>query len=159
VPIDGASGVVYGVTELEALLAKLVPTELVAVTVKVYAVPLVSPVTLIGLEAPEAIIPPGLEVIVYEVIVAPPSSPGAEKVTLAVPLTPETDAVPIEGTPGTVGPLEGVTAFEALLAELVPAALVAVTVKVYSVPFDNPLTVTGLAAPDAVILPGLEVTV
>ena len=92
-------------------------------------------------------------------MVDPPSSDGAEKETLAVPLIPETDAVPIEGTPGAEGPLEGVTAFDALLAEPAPAALVAVTVNVYSVPFDKPVTVIGLADPEAEMLPGEEVTV
>jgi len=38
-------GVVAGVTEFEAAEAEPVPTALVAVTVKVYAVPLVRPVT------------------------------------------------------------------------------------------------------------------
>jgi len=38
-------------------------------------------------------------------------------------------------------------------------AFVAVTVKVYAVPFVSPVTVTGLAEPVAVIPPGLEVTV
>ena len=89
----------------------------------------------------------------------PPSSPGAENDTEAVPLTPETEAVPIEGTPGTVGPDEGVTALDALLGALLPAALLAVTVKVYSVPLDNPVTVIGLAEPLAVMLPGFEVTI
>jgi hypothetical protein len=49
VPIVGAPGIVEGVTEFEGALAMLVPLVLVAVTVKVYAVPLVSPVTVIGL--------------------------------------------------------------------------------------------------------------
>jgi hypothetical protein len=41
-----------------------VPEALVAVTVKVYAVPVVSPVTVIGEDDPVAVIPPGLEVTV-----------------------------------------------------------------------------------------------
>jgi hypothetical protein len=47
VPIVGAPGAVNGVMLLLALLAELVPTELVAVTVNVYAVPRVNPGTLI----------------------------------------------------------------------------------------------------------------
>jgi hypothetical protein len=44
VPIVGAPGAVYGVTALEG--AEVTgPTLLVAVTVKVYGVPLVSPIT------------------------------------------------------------------------------------------------------------------
>ena len=41
--------------------AVLVPTLFVAVTVKVYAVPFVSPVTVIGDEPPYAVKPPVLE--------------------------------------------------------------------------------------------------
>ena len=41
-----------------------VPTEFVAVTVKVYDVPFVRPVTLIGLAALVAVFPPGFEVTV-----------------------------------------------------------------------------------------------
>jgi len=43
----GAPGTVAGVTLFDAADAALVPTAFVAVTVKVYAVPLVSPVTVI----------------------------------------------------------------------------------------------------------------
>jgi hypothetical protein len=53
-----------GVTALEAVEATPVPAELVAVTVKVYAVPLVNPVTVIGEELPVPVIPPGLDVTV-----------------------------------------------------------------------------------------------
>ncbi len=52
------------VTDPDAPEALLVPALLVAVTVKVYAVPLVRPVTTIGLDEPEAVNPPGLEVTV-----------------------------------------------------------------------------------------------
>jgi hypothetical protein len=64
VPIVGAPGTVAGVTEFEAELAKLLPSAFVAITVKVYAVPLVRPVTVIGLAAPVPVNPPGLEVTV-----------------------------------------------------------------------------------------------
>jgi hypothetical protein len=57
-------------------------------------------VTEIGDELPDAVIPPGLEVAVYDVIAAPPSLAGAVNATLAV--VPETVAVPIVGAPGTV---------------------------------------------------------
>ena len=53
-----------GVTELLAAEAEPVPAELVAVTVKVYAVPLVKPVTVMGLEEPVPVKPLGLEVTV-----------------------------------------------------------------------------------------------
>jgi hypothetical protein len=48
-----------GVTAEDAALAALVPALLVAVTVNVYAVPLVSPVTTNGLDVPVAVAPPG----------------------------------------------------------------------------------------------------
>ena len=47
-------------------------------------------------------------------------------------------AVPMLGAPGTVA---GVTLFEAAEAAPVPTALVAVTVKVYAVPLERPVTV------------------
>ena len=48
----GAPGTVAGVTALDGALAGPEPTLLVAVTVKVYVVPLVSPVIVTGLPAP-----------------------------------------------------------------------------------------------------------
>ena len=65
-------------------------------------------------------------------------------------------AVPIVGVPGTVA---GVTLLDATDTAPVPTPFVAVTVKVYGVPLVNPLTVRGLVPPDAVWLPGLDVTV
>jgi hypothetical protein len=64
VPTVGVPGTVAAVTEFEAAEDALVPTALVAVTEKVYIVPLVSPVTTIGEDAPVAVIPPGEEVTV-----------------------------------------------------------------------------------------------
>jgi hypothetical protein len=55
---------VPGTTLLETAEAAPVPTLLVAVTVKVYAVPFVSPLTVRGLLPPVAVNPPGLEVTV-----------------------------------------------------------------------------------------------
>jgi hypothetical protein len=57
-------GVAAGVTLLLAALAGPVPTLLVAVTVNVYAVPFVRPVTVIGDADPVAVNPPGLDVTV-----------------------------------------------------------------------------------------------
>jgi hypothetical protein len=126
----------------------------VANTVKVYAVPLVSPVIVIGLVVPVTVILPGLEVTVYPVMADPPLFAGAVNATIACAFPPV--AVPIVGAPG---PVEGVTEFEATLAGLFPLAFVANTVKVYAVPLVSPVTVIGLAVPIAVILPGVEVTV
>jgi hypothetical protein len=53
----------------------------------------------------------------------------------------------------------GVTLFDALEAEPVPAELVAVTLKLYAVPLVRPATAKGEATPLAVKPPGLEVTV
>jgi hypothetical protein len=60
------------------------------------------------------------------------------------------------GGPGTVN---GVICAEALDAAPAPAALVAVTVKVYAVPLVRPVTTRGLAAPVLVRPPGLDVAV
>jgi hypothetical protein len=64
VPIIGAPGTAAGVTELLVPDEELVPTTLVAVTVKVYDTPLVNPVTVIGEAPPVPVKPPGLEVTV-----------------------------------------------------------------------------------------------
>jgi hypothetical protein len=85
---------------------------------------------------------------------APPVLDGAVKLTVAL-LFPEV-AVPIAGAPGTEA---GVTLLEAAEALPIPTLLVAVTVKVYDVPFVSPLTAMGLVAPVAVNPPGLDMTV
>jgi hypothetical protein len=56
-----------------------VPASLLAVTVNVYAVPLVSPVTVAEVSAPVAVAvrPPGEAVTVYPVIAEPPLVTGA----------------------------------------------------------------------------------
>jgi hypothetical protein len=62
--IAGAPGTVAGVTLFEGADASPVPTAFVAVTVKVYAVPLASPVTVMGEAAPLTLPPPGEDVTV-----------------------------------------------------------------------------------------------
>jgi hypothetical protein len=64
VPIAGAPGTVAGVTLLEAADPSPVPTPLIALTAKVYAVPLLSPLTTIGLPVPLPVTLPGVEVTV-----------------------------------------------------------------------------------------------
>jgi stage V sporulation protein SpoVS len=64
IPVGVPGAVAAGVTEDEALEVVPVPTALVATTVKVYAVPFVRPVTVIGEDVPVAVIPPGEEVTV-----------------------------------------------------------------------------------------------
>jgi hypothetical protein len=63
-PIVGAFGIVAGVAELEDIDSPLLPLELFALTVNVYAVPLVKPVTVIGLLDPLPVILPGVDVAV-----------------------------------------------------------------------------------------------
>ena len=141
----GAPGVVAGVAELLVPEEVLAPTALVAVTVKVYAVPFVRPVTTIGDVPPVAVNPPVLDVTVYEVIAEPPFEDGAENVIVASPL-PRV-AVPIVGASGTVA---GTTELVVAEAILVPFEFVAVTVKVYVTPFVRPVTVRGELPPLAV---------
>ncbi|MBK6602781.1 MAG: hypothetical protein IPG28_14835 [Betaproteobacteria bacterium] len=80
----GAPGTVAGVTAADAADAGPVPTALVAVTVNVYAVPLVRPDTVIdvhgAVQLPVKL--PGLDVAVYCVIALPPSLAGAAKPTV-----------------------------------------------------------------------------
>jgi hypothetical protein len=117
-------------------------------------VPFVKPVTTSGLAVPVAVFPSGDDVTVYEVIAAPPSDAGGVNDTTACPSPGAADAP--GGGPGTV---RGVTGAEGADAAPVPAAEVAVTEKVYAVPFVSPPTTTGLVAPVAVAPPGLAVTV
>ena len=79
----GAPGTVLGVTAALGSDAGEVPAGLVAVTVNLYEVPFVSPVTVAEAANQEAhaVLPPGEEVIVYPVIAEPPSLTGAVHVT------------------------------------------------------------------------------
>ena len=134
----GGPGTVAGVTEFDGADAGPVPTEFAAVTVKVYEVPLVSPVTTCVVEVLPALVstpPAGFEVTVYPVIAAPPLLAGAVKETVACALPPV--AVTPMGAPGTVA---GVTEFDGADAGPVPAELLAVTVNVYAVPLVRPVT-------------------
>ena len=154
---DGSNTVkVYtvGVIEEEAEDAVELPDALLATTVKVYAVPLVKPVTLALVpELTVAVNPPGLEVTVYPVMAEPPSK-GAVQETVASPF-PFVAVTPV-GAPGMV---TGVTEEEAEDADELPAAFIATTVKVYAVPFDSPVTVAVVPVTVAVNPPGLDVTV
>ena len=89
-------------TALDALDAEPVPTALMAVTVNVYAVPFVRPVTvqLSGPVVHEQDRPPGLAVTVYAMIVAPPVLVGADQETSTCPL-PAVPTTPV-GAPGSV---------------------------------------------------------
>ena len=86
---------------------------------------------------------------------APPVEVGAVKLTVACPCPAVAET--LVGAPGTVA--LGVTLLEAVEVLEVPTEFVAVTVKVYAVPFVSPVTVKGEPAPLTEKLPGLEVTV
>ncbi len=152
----GASGSVAGVTAADAVEAVLVPALFVAVTVNVYAVPFVRPVTVQD-SAPDnhpQVWLPELAVTVYAVIVDPPVLAGAlhDTTTCVLPRTPDT----LVGAPGTVA---GVTAADGVEALLVPKLFVAVTVNVYAVPFVRPVTVQESASDDHEQVPPPELAV
>ena len=111
-----------GVTELDATDALPVPATFVAVTVNIYAVPLVRPVT-VQERAPVVVHvrPPGLAVTVYAVIAAPPFAAGAvHDTTLSASAALVADT-PV-GAPGTVAsmPLTA-TGVELLVVEPSPS--------------------------------------
>src|SRR5208283_2813563 len=74
----------FGVTLFDGLDSGEVPTTLVAVTVKSYFVPLVRPVTVMGLAVPKLRMPPGCCITAYNSIWAPPLLAGGEKLTVAL---------------------------------------------------------------------------
>src|SRR5207245_2676375 len=125
----GAPGAVAGVMLLEGAEATPEPFTLPAVTVTVYAVPFVRPVTADVVVAAlrwVAVTPRGDEVTADEVIGLPPLEAGAVQLTVASAL-PAAAVTPV-GAPGTVA--EGVTAFDAAEAGPAPTLLAAVTEKV-----------------------------
>jgi hypothetical protein len=141
---DGAPGKVAGaagVTAAEAADSGPVPTALIAATVNVYAVPLVNPVT-VNVVAVDPVVtgvcavPPTYAVTRYPVTALPPFDDGAvhDNATCVSPAVPDTAV-------GATGTAAGVTAAEAADCGPVPKALIAATVKVYAVPFVNPVTV------------------
>jgi hypothetical protein len=81
IPVVGVAetryGVVEGVTAEDADEATLSPTSEVAFTENVYAVPLVSPVTLQLVVAEVQVAPPGAAVTVYPVTADVPAEAGA----------------------------------------------------------------------------------
>lgn len=74
-----------------------------ALTLNVYAVPVVSPLTVMGDDAAVPVTHPGVDVAVYPVIVAgTPAQAGAVNATVA-DVAEAPVAVPIVGAPGGVG--------------------------------------------------------
>ena len=125
VTLETAPGTPAGVTAPEAPEAEPVPAALVAVTVNVYAVPLVRPVTAHDVVAVVQVEPPDEAVTVYEVMGAPPVENGADQETNTEE-SAEAPETPV-GIPGTVA---GVTAPEEADDDPVPTPVVAVTVNV-----------------------------
>jgi len=108
VPIVGALGIPDGVvTLLLAVLVGPVPPGVAPLTVNVYVAPFVRPLTVIG-EVPVPVMLPGEDVAVY-VIDPAPKSVGGVKATVAV-LVLVAVAVPIVGSPGTLGHVTAATA-------------------------------------------------
>src|SRR6187401_2214741 len=101
--------------------------------------PLVSPLMMMGEAAPLATMPPGDDVTVYDVT-GEPFDKGGVKATPACVLPAA--ATTVVGAPGTPA---GVTLFDGADAGPAPTALVAETVKVYTVPLARPPTVIGEA--------------
>src|SRR6478736_5022407 len=85
--------------------------------------------------------PPGLAVIVYDVM-GEPLTTGTFHDTWA-DLSPRTATTPV----GAVGMPAGVTAADGAEGCEVPIALVALTVKVYEMPLIRPVTVPVVAVP------------
>ena len=131
----GAPGSVaapVGVAAFDGADGALVPMSLVAVTVNVYAVPLVSPLTVAEVAGGYAVTdcPPGDAVTVYVPIALAPSLAGAVHDTNAF-CSPGV-AVAAVGGSGTVARSRlGVTVFDGADSRLVPALFVAETVNAY----------------------------
>ena len=153
--VPGVPGVARGVTDVDAVEGDEVPEVFVAAEVKVYAVPLVRPVTVHEPDEPVTVqvLPPGAAVTVKDA--AGPPLPG-ETVTTAWPFP----AVAL-GAPGVPGGATGVTEVDAVDEDDVAVALVAVEVNVYAVLLVRPVIVQEPPGPVTVQVapPGEEVTV
>jgi len=138
----GAPGTIDGTTDAELIDAALVPDTFVAVTANVYDVPFARPVTLHEVVAVVHVNEPGAEITVYELIAAPPFETGAVQDTTDDAFTALVAPTEV-GAPGTI---DGTTADDAVEAEPVPDAFVAVTVNAYDVPLVRPATVHEVVA-------------
>jgi hypothetical protein len=124
----GEPGTVLGTMLLDGADAVLLPATLVATTVNVYDVPLVSPVTTCEVAVLPALLsmpPAGLEVTVYPRMTLPPLNAGGEKLTVACAF-PGVAETPVGG----FGTVLGVTLTEGVDGAPVPIAFVATTVNV-----------------------------
>ena len=144
-PIVGALGTVAGTNAADAAEGALVPLPFVAVTLHVYVLPLVRPVTTMGADGPDRLpgAPPLLDrqEAVDEVTGLPLSAPG---VNATDPETLPRVTAPIVGACGTV---DGIAVADAIDDGPVPSALVALTVHEYVLAFVRPVTVLGEPGP------------
>jgi hypothetical protein len=154
VPIVGAPGRLPAVTELDEEDAAL-PYSVEAVTVNVYAVPAVRPVTRIG-DVPVAVIPPGEEVAVYVTEPEVPVDPAVYGTSIFLSTFCTMTAVPIVGADGAIPITSDALVPDA--SDWTPLPEVAVTVKVTVDPGVKPLTTSGLETP-FLIWPVLAVAV
>ena len=150
----GAPGTAIGVTEAEAEEAVEGPTEFLATTVNVRAVPLVRLLKLAVRTFPTVTAVPVDGVTVYSVITEPPFEAGAVQLTVADAL-PATAETPV-GAPGTV---TGVTEAEAEEGVEGPTEFLATTVNVTAVPLVRLLSVAVNTLPTVSGLPTEGVTV
>jgi hypothetical protein len=94
---------IAGVTLLDAALHGPKPMTFCALTLKVYAVPVVSPLMVMGDDAAVPVMQPGVDVAVYPVIVAgTPAHAGAVNGT-DTDVAEATVTVPTVGAPGPAG--------------------------------------------------------
>ena len=151
----GAVGMPAGVATTPLEFVPL-PTPFSAATVKVYAMPLVSPVNSETVEEVVIDNPPGWAVITYCVIDVPPSLVGGLNEIVAF-VSPRTTSVIV----GALGGPRGVTEFELPEAVDPPTALFATTVNEYVEPLVSPPTkqLVKFAAAVQVAPPGEAVTV
>jgi len=123
-------------------VAPVIESVFVAVTLIIYAVPLTRPVSVMGLEAPvwETGAPlPGVAVTVYETTGLLPACAGGENETVNCPSPDWTE---------TFCGADGGANVDATIDACAPgpAALTAVTAKVYVAPAVNPVASKGLTA-------------
>lgn len=90
--------------------------------------------------------PPGEDVTVNPVNAAPPFTTGAVNETVAAPAVVTAAVIDV----GAFGTVAGITAVEADEADDVKRPLLAVALKVYAVPFVNPVTMQLVAFEAAV---------
>ena len=125
----------------------------------VYAVPLVSPVTSQVVEGANAmqVLDDGETKTEYELMLKPPA------VTLSAIAAHDMRRPPLRAVTaisfGAGGATHGIDALDNKEEALFPAALVATTENLYSVPFSKPVTVQDVVVTVQVNDPGVEVTV